>query len=1178
MVNFIQRFFGTDDFMPHGMCFLWRPDMIAAHVISDVVIAVSYFSIPVFLYYFARRRAGMANIWVLHLFAAFILLCGLTHVMGVVVLWFPEYGTQAIIKILTAIISAITAILVWFLLPTLMAIPSPGELKKANERLDLFKRVLEAAQLGVLINKTRNYGGEIIYCNPFYADMTGVAQEEIIGSNIDEFTDRLFKYETLGALYEGLSKGTGAKAVATTTPPNAEAFQNEVSMAPVADEGGEQTHWVSFNVDVTERIKSEDAVRDSEELFRAAFESTPQGFALLKTDGEWIRINQALCDMLGYTEDELRTLHFRDITHFEDVDNDADDIRSLLAGDSESYSVEKRYFRKDGTTFPAQVSVSLVRDRDEEPLRFVVQLFDLTEIKQARIAIKQSERLYHAIERNTDIAIFVEDMTSMYTYFEELRQEGVTHLLDHIAHNPDVGIRVGDGIKLQDVNEAGLKLLGAKTVDEVFEFGFFKRPETQRSVGPMLTAMYNREPTARGEATFSTIDGREISVVYSLPVPHSKEEASYVPLLVVEVSDLRKSQAALAANQAKSEFLATMSHEIRSPLNAIIGNIELIGLQNLSTETESMVREVNMASKSLLALIGNILDFSKIEAGALSIQSRLIDPSGPLKEAVDIVQGQARQKNLSLTCTIDPAVPLVGSGDGDRLRQILLNLVGNAVKFTKAGGIWASVSLVEQENTTCIVRYDVYDSGIGFSEKDKENLFQPFKQAESSDLAMTEGTGLGLTISRSLVEMMGGEIGCESVKGCGSHFWFTWPFLDVAPAPSVPPVKLNGVIVEAHDRKRLGDIVPYFENRQAAVQFAQTEERATPGELADLFIQVCDEIDACDPVPSFLLRSTISVAVLADKNLLAICRALSLGYQFVVNEKNLETIFDGNLGRLLSMDGDLSSSAVVQSIALEDRFDNLRGRNLLVLEDRPANQMVIRRQLTSLGISCTMAENGQDGLQLLEADGDFDAILCDCAMPIMDGFRFTETLRKQEVERNTARLPIIALTANAFQEDIERCYAAGMDDFVSKPVTLQDLASTVARWVNSNAESSGDELGEPFRAMDRAIDLSIIEGIFGADDREGVALLLAEIVKSAPESFKSVADAAFQGGGVELANAAHAAKGEAQNAGALRLSDLYQQLESDAKAGIVGDIDRRLAELEAEMNRVINTASELSFD
>lgn len=1178
MFDLIQRFFGTDDFMPHGMCFLWRPDMIAAHVISDAVIALSYFSIPVFLYYFARKRAGLQNIWVLHLFAAFILLCGLTHVMGIVVLWFPEYGTQAVIKILTAGVSAITAVLVWFLFPILMAIPSPGELRDANNRLNIFKRVLEAAQFGILINKTRKYGGDVVYCNPLYADMAGVPQQEIVGRNIDELTDKLFQYETLGPLYEGLNKGIRATSVVTMAPPNAEPFQDEVSMAPVAGDDGEHTHWVSFNIDVSERIKSEDAVRDSEDLFRAAFESTPQGFALLTTDGEWIRVNQALCGMLDYTEAELRALHFRDITHAEDVDNDADDIQSLLVGDSESYSVEKRYLRKDGTVFPAQVGVSLVRDKGGEPLRFVVQLFDLTEIKQARIAIKQSERLYHAIERNTDIAIFVEDMTGMYTYMDELRQRGVTDLLAEIKNNQEVGFKVGEGIKLQDVNEAGMKLLGAKTFGDVLEFGFFKRPETQHSVGPMLKAMYDRQPTARGEATFQTIDGREISVVYSLPVPHSKEEASYVPLLVVEVSELRRAEAALAASRAKSEFLATMSHEIRSPLNAIIGNIELIGHQTLNAETESMVREVNMASKSLLALIGNILDFSKIEAGALSIESRLVDPSGPLKEAVEVMQGQARQKNLSLTCTIDPDVPHVGAGDGDRLRQILLNLIGNAVKFTKDGGVWASASVVEQGGASCLVLYDVYDSGIGFSDEDRENLFKPFRQAESSGRSTTEGTGLGLTIARSLVEEVGGEIGCESVEGFGSHFWFTWPFSEVTPAPSALPVKLNGVIVEMRDHPRLGGIMPYFENRQATVHLITQDGHKRSNELSDLFVQICDEIVASDPVPSFLLRSTISIAVVPDKSLSEASRALRMGYQFVVSDEDLESIFDGNLGRLMSIDGDAQSQEIGQPAAADEQLKNLQGGNLLVLEDRPANQLVIRRQLTSLGISCTMAENGKYGLNILESSSAFDAILCDCAMPIMDGFAFTQALRKQEAERDAERMPIIALTANAFREDIERCYAAGMDDFISKPVTLQDLASTLGRWVNSGTELKRRKEDKVGQAQDLAIDVTVIESIFGADDKEGVILFLAEIVKSAPGSFKAVADAASRSAGADLVDAAHAAKGEAANAGALRLSDLYQRLESDAKAGSLGDVDRRLADIETELNRVVDMANKLSSD
>ncbi len=1170
MFDFIQRFFSNEDFMPHGMCFLWQPEMVALHVVSDAIIAIAYFTIPVFLYTFARKKKGVAHIYVFHLFAAFILLCGITHLMGIWVLWNPDYGLQGVLKLVTGLVSVVTAALVWVLLPTLLKLPTTGELEEANAKLDIFRRVLDAAQIGVLINKTRKLGGDIVYVNPAYAGMVGYTQEELIGENIDTFTDQVFYRDGLDPLHEGIKHGKRAYSIVDTSPRGKERFQNEISMAPVAGDDGELTHWVSFNVDVTERIRREDTLAENEELFRAAFETTPQGIALLTTDGEWIRVNNALCSMLGYTEAELQQTDFQSVTHPEDLESDLAEVRRLLNGDIGSYQMEKRYIHKDGTIVPALLSVGLARDRAGRPLRFVSQVFDLRELKQAERAGQQGKRLYEAIERNTDIAMFVEDMSGMYTYFEELRQNGVKDVLKAIRKNPDIGEKVGEGIVLQECNEAGLKLLGAKSLDEVFEFGFFKRPETQRSVGPMIAALFEQQMTARGEATFKTIDGREISCVYSLPVPHSIEEASYVPLLVVEVSELRKAQQAEAASKAKSDFLATMSHEIRSPLNAILGNIEMMGLNDLDPESGTLLKEASMASKSLLALIGNILDFSKIEAGELNIENRPMAALAPLREAVEISMVQARDKNISLSYSTSADIPADGIGDESRLRQILINLIGNAIKFTDQGGVFASASVEEWRGDDCVVRFDVIDSGVGFNEDSSGRLFQPFTQDRTGPTIVREGTGLGLTIARTIVERVGGKIGCTARPGEGAHFWFTWPVRSASRPKKPARADLKGVLVNVVSHPAAEKAIAYFESRQATVNVIASNDKGISEKLPDIRVGVALTGEDLPAIPDDIRHSVVSVGVIGGVDAPFIRRGLRDGYGYPCSLEKLEEVLDASLPRLIAFED--TGGAPPQQVSSSRKVPELKGKHILVLEDRPANQMVIRRQLTSLGLSCTIAEHGEAGLSILESGEEFAAILCDCSMPVMDGFAFTEELRRREQESRRNRIAVIALTANAFREDVERCMAAGMDDFISKPVSRDNLGATLLKWVaNGNTSAPADHA--PADGNSGAIDFAAIKELIGDDDDEGLAMVVGQLAQSAPASLTAISDAAAAGDATALVKATHAAKGEALNCGATELSSMYESLEQDAKRGNVGNLDQRLATIKAEVARVVAAAN-----
>ena len=545
--------------------------------------------------------------------------------------------------------------------------------------------------------------------------------------------------------------------------------------------------------------------------------------------------------------------------------------------------------------------------------------------------------------------------------------------------------------------------------------------------------------------------------------------------IATEESLRRANIAAEEANRAKSLFLANMSHEIRTPMNGVLGMADLLSRSGLNERQRRIAGTITDSAQSLLAIINDILDISRIEGGKLPLDAVDFDLAHCVEEAVELLVPQAHRKSLDLNLFIDEAVRGSVTGDPVRLRQVLVNLIGNAIKFTHEGEVSVLV-LAETEGGARGVRFVVKDTGIGILPDLQSKLFQPFSQADTSITRRFGGTGLGLSISRHLVEMMGGRIGLESAPGPGALIWFEMP-LEVRhsfPAVRHDRTNLSGRrVLVVDDRATNREIVTsYMASGGALVEAAGDASAALicleaamaagrPFDLAiiDFIMDGCNGLELARRIrakPSLTALKMIllsSIAWSAD-----IGDHAAAGIEKVLHKPiRRDEIIAAATDCLSAFCEGANAEAAVAADAPEIRPLDLR---VLVAEDNPVNQIVAEEYLTSLGCTVTIAENGLQALAEIERR-QFDVVLMDCQMPEMDGYTATREIRAREKAGDLARLPILAVTANAYEADRQLCLASGMDSYLSKPYSQAQIADALRGLMRADdlgeARSSGRE-------------------------------------------------------------------------------------------------------------------------
>ncbi|MGB7485984.1 MAG: response regulator [Phormidesmis sp.] len=826
----------SSQYIPHGHCYLWQTPLVALHMTSDLLIALSYFSIPLTLVYFVYKRKHLFPVRLLLLFGSFIFLCGLGHVFDVVTLWYPIYWTSGTVRAFTALVSGFTAVELTILLPQFLAL---HDVDSVNQRLE------------------------------------------------------------------------------------AEVHAQEITQREL---------------------------EANQKVFRSAFYDIPIGMVLVSLDGLFQEANEAILNIVGYSKEELLALDFQSITYPDDLEADLELVNDLIANNRRYYRLEKRYFHKLGHIVPIELSVSLLRDSEDNPLLFIAHINDISEQKRVNASLKAA------------------------------------------------------------------------------------------------------------------------------------------------------SEAAEAASRAKSEFLAMMSHEIRTPMNAMLGMTELLGETELDNQQQDFVEVIRNSGKTLLTVINDILDFSKIESNNLELEEGRLDLHECIEDVLTLFTHQAESKGLALTSLIEPVrIPTVFKGDSVRMRQILSNLISNSIKFTDEGEISVRVNISKEtlgeikgeklesgqlESGTddsklanfYRVRFSIEDTGIGIEPDKLANLFQPFKQADSSITRKYGGTGLGLSISKRLVEMMGGELWAESESTKGSTFHFSL-LLESSGEPSRnlqvnPNIDLSGkrllvVAANTNNRKYLLLQAESWNLEASTVESAAAALALLEGNQSGDDQPGDNQLGGNQPVDAIAIDDTLPdmdgiELALRIRNLsayqeipLVLLQCQSAGEK-PLNELNVRTkllrkpirrshFYDALVQLLLNknsaMDNACGHSTDIQLVPTTKTANDQKPLRILLTEDIVLNQKVALHMLSTYGYEADVANNGEEALEAL-THRTYDLIFMDVQMPCMDGLEATRRIRENP---HIHQPYIVAMTAHAMQGDREECLSAGMDEYIRKPISKRDLFNALQK-------------------------------------------------------------------------------------------------------------------------------------
>ena len=867
----------------------------------------------------------------------------------------------------------------------------------------------------------------------------------------------------------------------------------------------------------------------------------------------------------------------------EDLSPVTDEISGALR-DGRAFDVEYRIRATDGATVWIHDRGRPERDANDEVTWIDGVLFDITRRKEAELVLVERREQLIALMDTIPDHIYFKDVDSRFTMMSRA---------------------LAQSFGLEDPDEA----LGKTDAD------FFSQEHARLALEDEQRIMRSRLPVVGLEEKETWPDGHE-TWVSTTKLPRTDPDGNVVGTFGIS-RDItarkradaelavanRRLQAAIAqatekslqaelANSAKSEFLANMSHEIRTPMNGVIGMIGLLLDTELDDDQRHYAETVRSSGESLLELLNDILDFSKIEAGSVELEALDFDLRTLLDDFASMPAVRAHAKGLEFICAVAPDVPAYLSGDPGRLRQVLLNLAGNALKFTERGEIAVRVALVEETDTDATVRFSVKDTGIGIAPEQHELLFQKFTQADASTTRRYGGTGLGLAISKRLVELMGGEIGLLSERGHGSEFWFTVRLPKQAePEPvhvSANEIRGTHILVvddNATNREVLSAQLRAWGGRpeeandgpSGLLALARARDAGDPFAAAILDMQMPD-MDGADVARAIKADETLKhtrLVLMTSLGQRGDARQMEeLGFSaYLVKPARQSDLFD-SLSTVLARS---AMSQAEQRIVTRHAMREMRrgAVRILLAEDNLTNQQVALGILRKLGLHADAVADGSEAIRSLETHR-YDLVLMDVQMPEMDGLEATRLVRDPGSAVLNHEVPIIAMTAHAMQGDKERCLEAGMDDYVTKPISPQTLAEALDRWLPREESVSMDHATtEPetaIRASAATAALPVFDktGLLARvmGDDELASTVINGFLEDAPKLILALGTCLRAGDTPGTIRQAHTIKGASATVGGEALRAVAAEIERAAMAGDLDSVGVQLPDLEAEFVRL----------
>ncbi|MGZ5052599.1 MAG: response regulator [Methylobacter sp.] len=1060
----------------------------------------------------------------------------------------------------SVLLIALTAPLLWFLALRPLKQQIIQKQIQVDEQAASNRELLEALENHVLVS-IADTQGSIVYANDMFCKVSGYARDELVGQDHRIVNSGYHDMDYIRGMWRTIAQGQVWRGEFCNRRKDGTLYWVDSTIAPLLDNQGKPKQYISIRRDITQQKTNEQKLA----ALKRALDASSEMILITDDQGHIEYANPALCQFTGWPKEELLG---QKPSVFDSPNSDRQALAELqsklrssspwsgrLRGRRRETSIvdsgDLEYWAKTNVTPILTATgaltgyVQIQHDVSKQVEQEAAQQIE-SEDTAARLEI--SETLHQSLPLPQRFAQALEILSGLRSF--DRQRKGCIYLrvqddylekfdTDASYQCAETRIAFGEGLCGQTAVTKKPVIAGDCTCGNDQRHGHYVMPITSGDETLGVLFAYTEPNPIQSDARIQML--KEVGEMLALALLQHQAHAS------LEAAR----DEALQLAHTKTEFLANMSHEIRTPMNGVLGMLDLLQDTQLTREQWDLLQIAASSAESLLTVINDILDFSKLEAGKIELEQIEFNLPELVEEVCTLLSSRAHSKGLELNCFLPTRLPKRWRGDPTRIRQVLTNLIGNAVKFTEKGEVSVKVSLSNNDTvSTPILRFEVADTGIGISAETQARLFQAFSQADSSTSRRYGGTGLGLSISKDLVRLMNGNIGVESALGHGATFWFTLPLLPMEDAIPTPPANFTRkrvLIVDDNATNRM--ILAHHLNNwgfssheadRGPAALAELEAAVARGEPYDLLLS---DMQMPDMDGFALARAIRAIPAIADTPRILLSsggigseedRRQSGFAQSLLKPVRQSQLFDAISDALKLSE----QKAVVAAPSIEISL-NYSGNKVLVVEDNKVNQKVILAQLAKFQLKPDVAGNGEIALERL-AQQTYDLVFMDCQMPVMDGYEATRILREREINTGgKTRTPVVALTAHASVGEREKCLSAGMDDYLSKPASRSDLAEVLERWVSSPSISATadaepvavapllpEQYIESSAALNKNWDETAALKRLG-DDHELLSEMIDLFLEEAPVQLAELAAALSRTDLPALADAAHAIKGMA---------------------------------------------------